>query len=141
MPDLLPSRVPLHSPGTRRPPRVSPPPLRHPGWGPPRRRAVPRGTAPACHASSDRAAAPAGGYRGRVSTPLTCPSCGADVPGGFAFCGRCGTPLASGYGMEERRVVTVLFCDLAGFTARSDRADPEDVWALLRPYHARVRRE
>jgi class 3 adenylate cyclase len=43
--------------------------------------------------------------------------------------------------MEERRVVTVLFCDLAGFTARSDRADPEDVWALLRPYHARVRRE
>jgi hypothetical protein len=38
-------------------------------------------------------------------------------------------------------VVTVLFCDLAGFTARSDRADPEDVWALLRPYHARVRRE
>ena len=38
-------------------------------------------------------------------------------------------------------MVTVLFCDLAGFTARSDRADPEDVWALLRPYHARVRRE
>jgi class 3 adenylate cyclase len=49
--------------------------------------------------------------------------------------------LASGYGMEERRVVTALFCDLAGFTARSDRVDPEDVWALLRPYHARVRRE
>ena len=38
-------------------------------------------------------------------------------------------------------MVTVLFCDLAGFTARSDRADPEDVWALLRPYHTRVRRE
>ena len=38
-------------------------------------------------------------------------------------------------------MVTVLFCDLAGFTARSDRADPGDVWALLRPYHARVRRE
>ena len=38
-------------------------------------------------------------------------------------------------------MVTVLFCDLAGFTARSDRADPEDVWALLRPYHARLRRE
>jgi class 3 adenylate cyclase len=43
--------------------------------------------------------------------------------------------------MEERRVVTVLFCDLAGFTARSDQADPEDVRALLRPYHARLRRE
>jgi class 3 adenylate cyclase len=43
--------------------------------------------------------------------------------------------------MEERRVVTVLFCDLVGFTARADRADPEDVRALLRPYHARLRRE
>ncbi|HEY4728585.1 MAG TPA: adenylate/guanylate cyclase domain-containing protein, partial [Actinomycetes bacterium] len=38
-------------------------------------------------------------------------------------------------------MVTVLFCDLAGFTARSDGADPEDVWALLRPYHARLRHE
>jgi class 3 adenylate cyclase len=85
--------------------------------------------------------APAGGYRCRVSTPLTCPSCGADVPQGFVFCGRCGAALDSGAGLEERRVVTVLFCDLAGFTARSDRADPEDVWALLRPYHARLRRE
>jgi class 3 adenylate cyclase len=69
----------------------------------------------------------------------SCPSCGADVPEGFAFCGRCGAPLAAG--AEERRVVTVLFCDLAGFTARSDRADPEDVRALLRPYHARLRAE
>ncbi|HET9559896.1 MAG TPA: AAA family ATPase, partial [Actinomycetota bacterium] len=46
------------------------------------------------------------------------------------FCGRCGAAVASGSGLEERRVVTVLFCDLAGFTARSDRADPEDVWAV-----------
>ena len=69
---------------------------------------------------------------------LSCPSCGAEVPEGFAFCGRCGTALAAAAGMEERRVVTVLFCDLVGFTARSDRADPEDVRALLRPYHARV---
>src|SRR4029450_10715028 len=43
--------------------------------------------------------------------------------------------------VEERKVVTVLFCDLVGFTARSDQADPEDVRALLRPYHARLRRE
>jgi len=33
----------------------------------------------------------------------------------------------------------VLFCDLVGFTARSDRADPEDVRAVLRPYHAMLR--
>jgi class 3 adenylate cyclase len=50
-------------------------------------------------------------------------------------------PLGAGTRVEERRVVTVLFCDLAGFTARSDRADPEDVRALLRPYHGRVRHE
>jgi class 3 adenylate cyclase/tetratricopeptide (TPR) repeat protein len=42
---------------------------------------------------------------------------------------------------EERKVVTVLFCDLVGFTARSDRADPEDVGAMLRPFHARLRAE
>ena len=37
--------------------------------------------------------------------------------------------------------MTVLFCDLVGFTARSDQADPEDVGAMLRPYHVRLRRE
>jgi class 3 adenylate cyclase len=35
----------------------------------------------------------------------------------------------------------VLFCDLVGFTARSDQADPEDVGAMLRPYHLRLRTE
>src|SRR4029450_12228104 len=43
--------------------------------------------------------------------------------------------------VEERKVVTVVFCDLVGFTARSDQADPEDGRALLRPYHMRLRRE
>jgi class 3 adenylate cyclase/tetratricopeptide (TPR) repeat protein len=42
---------------------------------------------------------------------------------------------------EERKVVSVLFCDLVGFTAASDAADPEDVRARLRPYHARLREE
>jgi class 3 adenylate cyclase len=42
---------------------------------------------------------------------------------------------------EERKVVTALFCDLVGFTQRAERLDPEDVRALLRPYHARVRAE
>ncbi|HEV8649653.1 MAG TPA: adenylate/guanylate cyclase domain-containing protein, partial [Actinomycetes bacterium] len=37
--------------------------------------------------------------------------------------------------------MTVLFCDLVGFTARSDRADPEDVRAMLHPYHVRLRAE
>jgi class 3 adenylate cyclase/tetratricopeptide (TPR) repeat protein/energy-coupling factor transporter ATP-binding protein EcfA2 len=73
----------------------------------------------------------------------SCSRCGQDNPQGFRFCGACGTPLAAAGGPsdEERKVVTVLFCDLVGFTARSDQADPEDVGAMLRPYHARLRRE
>ena len=31
---------------------------------------------------------------------------------------------------QERKVVTVLFCDLVGFTMRAERMDPEDVRAL-----------
>ena len=72
-----------------------------------------------------------------------CAVCGQDNPGGFRFCGACGASLAgpARAPAEERRLVTVLFCDLVGFTARSDQADPEDVGALLRPYHGRLRAE
>jgi class 3 adenylate cyclase/tetratricopeptide (TPR) repeat protein len=72
-----------------------------------------------------------------------CAVCGQDNPGGFRFCGACGASLAGPVQApaEERRLVTVLFCDLVGFTARSDQADPEDVGALLRPYHIRLRAE
>ncbi len=42
---------------------------------------------------------------------------------------------------RERKVVTVVFCDLVGFTSRAESMDPEDVEALLRPYHERVRAE
>ncbi|MBA3332981.1 MAG: AAA family ATPase, partial [Actinobacteria bacterium] len=42
---------------------------------------------------------------------------------------------------RERKVVTVLFCDLVGFTSRAESLDPEDVEAILRPYHSRVRAE
>jgi class 3 adenylate cyclase/tetratricopeptide (TPR) repeat protein len=73
----------------------------------------------------------------------SCSRCGQDNPQGFRFCGACGAPLAATPrpADEERKVVTVLFCDLVGFTARSDQADPEDVGAMLRPYHVRLRRE
>ncbi len=37
--------------------------------------------------------------------------------------------------------MTVLFCDIVGFTAASEAADPEDVRSRIRPYHARVREE
>jgi class 3 adenylate cyclase len=44
-------------------------------------------------------------------------------------------------GRRERKIVTVVFCDLVGFTARAETLDPEDVEAILRPYHQRVRTE
>lgn len=72
-----------------------------------------------------------------------CPKCGRENPQDARFCNGCAALLtAPGPNAgEERKVITVLFCDLVGFTARSDRADPEDVRATLRPYHERVRRE
>ncbi|PWU18517.1 MAG: hypothetical protein C5B48_14675 [Candidatus Rokuibacteriota bacterium] len=72
----------------------------------------------------------------------TCPSCGNETPEGSRFCNGCGTPLTElGAVQEERKVVSVLFCDLVGFTSASEGADPEDVRARLRPYHERLRRE
>jgi hypothetical protein len=70
-----------------------------------------------------------------------CPACGAIAPEGFAFCGRCGASLTAVPTRQgdERRVVTVLFCDLVGFTASSDQADPEDVFARLSGWPRRAR--
>ena len=73
-----------------------------------------------------------------------CPSCGKELPGEFPFCPFCAAPLAEKpptTQLEERKVVSVLFCDLVGFTAASEQADPEDVRARIRPYHARLRQE
>src|SRR5688572_16457658 len=73
---------------------------------------------------------------------MLCPSCGQENPDGFLLCGMCGTPLAAPAApREERKVVTVLFADLVGFTSRSEQLDPEDVRALLAPYWERLRFE
>jgi class 3 adenylate cyclase/tetratricopeptide (TPR) repeat protein len=74
----------------------------------------------------------------------SCPSCSRELPGEFPFCPFCGASLADvtpGAEAAERKVVTCLFCDLVGFTAQAERLDPEDVRAMLRPYHTRVRAE
>jgi predicted ATPase/class 3 adenylate cyclase len=71
----------------------------------------------------------------------TCPNCGEESPDTFLFCGRCGTAFAAEPSREERKVVTVLFTDLVGFTGRSEQLDPEDVRATLSPYYARLRGE
>src|SRR4249920_2455170 len=49
--------------------------------------------------------------------------------------------MAEGGLRAERKIVTVLFADLVGFTSRAEALDPEDVEAILTPYHARLRAE
>src|SRR5579862_853012 len=72
-----------------------------------------------------------------------CSACGQENPDIARFCLSCGRPLggADAPAGEERRVVSVVFVDLVGFTARAERLDPEDVRAILAPYHECVRRE
>jgi class 3 adenylate cyclase/tetratricopeptide (TPR) repeat protein len=72
---------------------------------------------------------------------MICGRCGTENPDVAKFCMACAAPLSEKAEAEERKLVSVLFVDLVGFTARSDQADPEDVRATLRPYHARVKEE
>src|SRR4029453_13950878 len=73
---------------------------------------------------------------------LTCAQCGQENPGGAKFCNACGSALVEPGGVgEERRLVSVLFVDLVGFTSRSEKLDPEDVRAFPRPSYERVRGE
>src|SRR3954453_6525725 len=72
---------------------------------------------------------------------VICGKCGQENPEGFKFCGRCGAALSAEPPREERKVVTVLFTDLVGFTRRSEQLDPEDVRATLSSYYARLRNE
>ncbi len=79
-------------------------------------------------------------------TPVApgCRECGAEVPPEARFCPSCGaaqtpsTPATTEPG-EELKVISVLFCDLVGFTAHSERNDPEAVRERLTVYHTRVR--
>jgi class 3 adenylate cyclase/tetratricopeptide (TPR) repeat protein len=73
---------------------------------------------------------------------IVCPSCRTENPPNARFCLECGTRLdPAAAPQEERRVVTILFVDLVGFTERSDRADPEDVRRTLVPFHSRVKED
>src|SRR5512142_806836 len=70
-----------------------------------------------------------------------CPVCATENPDVARFCLACGAALSSVPTREERKVVTVLFADLVGFTSRAEQLDPEDVRATLSPYYARLRTE
>jgi class 3 adenylate cyclase/tetratricopeptide (TPR) repeat protein len=77
---------------------------------------------------------------------VVCPSCRTENGDGSRFCNGCGSRLTGESGaapvqpVEERKVITVVFCDLVGFTALSERADPEDVDRMLSRYFAMARR-
>jgi class 3 adenylate cyclase len=68
-----------------------------------------------------------------------CPACAQDNPDIAKFCLSCGVRLASAELREERRVITVNFADLVGFTGRAEKLDPEDVRGILFLYYERVR--
>ena len=74
---------------------------------------------------------------------IVCPNCSHENESGAKFCSQCATPLAGARpsGGTERKIVTVLFADLVGFTSKAERLDPEDVQAVLAPYHQRLRYE
>src|SRR5215208_2023220 len=69
-----------------------------------------------------------------------CTNCGRGIEGDFAFCPHCGAALAgAGTGREQRRTVTVLFCDVTGSTSLGESVDPEVLRALLARYFQRMK--
>jgi class 3 adenylate cyclase/predicted ATPase len=87
-----------------------------------------------------------------LSVELKCPSCGAPYEPDESFCGDCGTALTATLArvpaavapvetaVAERRLVSVLFADLVGFTTLSESRDPEEVRELLSRYFDTCRR-
>jgi class 3 adenylate cyclase/tetratricopeptide (TPR) repeat protein len=71
---------------------------------------------------------------------IVCANCGTQNPDGFKFCGNCAAALTQVVGArEQRKVVTVLFCDVTGSTAMGETADPEALRALLARYFDRMK--
>ena len=69
-----------------------------------------------------------------------CPSCGRENAEDARFCSACGTALAPAESArEQRKVVTVLFCDLVGSTAIGESTDPEALRARMRRYFEDLR--
>jgi len=69
-----------------------------------------------------------------------CAACGEENPPAFRFCGACGAAFDTGAASPsgsvanvdgERRWVTIMFADLSGFTALSERTDPEEIRSMV----------
>src|SRR5262245_31127345 len=70
----------------------------------------------------------------------TCPSCGHELPEDAKFCLECGAPVAPAAApREQRKTVTVLFCDVTGSTELGETTDPEVLRALLARYFERMK--
>jgi class 3 adenylate cyclase/tetratricopeptide (TPR) repeat protein len=70
---------------------------------------------------------------------LVCHACGHVAGEAFRFCPECGTPATSASGRgEQRKVVTVVFCDVTGSTELGESLDPEALRALLARYFERM---
>jgi class 3 adenylate cyclase len=74
---------------------------------------------------------------------VACPDCAQENPDVARFCLACGRPLVetAPEPRKERRLVSVVFVDLVGFTGRAEKLDPEDVQAVLEPYRDAARSE
>ena len=69
-----------------------------------------------------------------------CNRCGENNEDRARFCLECGASLTDIVSRrEERKRVSVLFCDLVGFTARAEQMDVEDVRSVLATYYSRLR--
>ncbi len=69
----------------------------------------------------------------------SCPACGRELPGEFPFCPFCAAPLSAPASREQRKTVTVLFCDVTGSTRLGEQLDPEALRALLARYFERMK--
>ena len=75
-----------------------------------------------------------------MSSSEICPRCGEPLPAAANFCPNCGAPVAVP-AAAERRIVTVVFVDLAGSTELAARLDPERFRDVLAAFHGMVAEE